>query len=131
MNNYETNIIIKPTLALNQVKKLVEKLVKMIKKDKGSIVHQPASEMRPLAYPIQKHEKGYYQVLEFQAPPSFVESLETFYKREEDILRYITIALNKHAVAYNENKRKSKKKSSQNTTSSKEETTRSSSQEKK
>ena len=131
MNNYETNIIIQPTLALTQVKKLVEKVVKMIKKDKGSIVYQPAPEMRPLAYPIQKHEKGYYQVLEFKAEPSFIASLEVFYKREEDILRYITIALNKHAVAYNQNKRKSKKKSSLSTTSSKEEATKSNLQKKK
>ncbi len=121
MNHYETNIIIKPTLSLSQVKKLVEKVVKMVKTSKGNIVYQSTPEIKSLAYPIQKHEKGYYQLLEFQAPSDFIAPLEVFYKRDEDIIRYVTIALDKHGIAYNQEKKKAKKNVTQKRASSKEE----------
>ncbi|MEM9737904.1 MAG: 30S ribosomal protein S6 [Bacteroidota bacterium] len=109
MNYYETNIIIKPTLSKVEVKKLVDQVVDIIKKNSGSIVHQHNSEVKQLAYTIQKYEKGYYQILEFEAPPALVQPLEVFYQREEAIIRYITIALDKYAITYNEQKKLSNK----------------------
>ncbi|MBA3971172.1 MAG: 30S ribosomal protein S6, partial [Bacteroidetes bacterium] len=51
-------------------------------------------------YPIQKKTTGFYHLFEFQAPPTFVAELEVVYKRDERLLRFLTVALDKHAVAY-------------------------------
>ena len=44
--------------------------------------------------------------MEFKADPSAIASLETEFKRDERVMRFLTVALDKHAVEYN-NKRRS------------------------
>ena len=63
--------------------------------------------MRKLAYPIQKKNSGFYQVFEYSAEEGgVVDVLETEFRRDERVLRFLTIALDKHSLAYNEKKRK-------------------------
>ncbi len=64
--------------------------------------------LKQLAYPIQHKTSGFYYLIEFKAAPTFVATLETQYHRDERILRYITVALDKHAVAYAEHRRQTR-----------------------
>ena len=62
--------------------------------------------MRKLAYPIQKKSSGFYQLIEYRAEGNVIETVETELKRDERVLRFLTVKLDKHAVAYNEKKRR-------------------------
>ena len=57
-----------------------------------------------LSYP--EKNTGFYHLFEFRAAGSLIEKLELEYKRDERIMRFLTVALDKHAIAYNERKRK-------------------------
>ena len=64
--------------------------------------------LKQLAYPIQHKTSGFYYLIEFKATPDFVSTLETQYHRDERIIRFLTVALDKHAVAYSEKRRAGK-----------------------
>ncbi len=61
--------------------------------------------LKQLAYPIQHKTSGFYYLIEFKAAPEFIATLETQYHRDERIIRYLTVALDKDAVAYAEHRR--------------------------
>ena len=103
---YETVIILTPVLLQEQVDEAVAKYRKFLTDNGAVIVHENNWGLRKLAYPIQKKNTGFYFLFEFQAEPTLVAKLEVEYKRDERIMRFLTIALDKHAVAYNERKRK-------------------------
>lgn len=56
--------------------------------------------MRKLAYPIQKKSTGFYQLVEFEASGDVIEKLELAFRRDERILRFLTVKLDKHAITY-------------------------------
>jgi small subunit ribosomal protein S6 len=62
--------------------------------------------LRKLAYPIQKKNTGFYYLIEYKAPGELIGKIETEFKRDERIMRFLTIALDRHAIAYNEKKRR-------------------------
>ena len=64
--------------------------------------------LRQLAYPIQHKTTGFYYLIQFKAESSFVATLETQYHRDERIIRFLTVALDKDAVAYAEKRRANK-----------------------
>ena len=72
--------------------------------------------MRKLAYPIQKKTTGFYYLIEFRAEGEVIAKLETAYKRDERLLRFLTVSLDKHAIAYNEKRRANGLKSQQKAT---------------
>ena len=104
--HYETVIVLTPVLLQEQVDEAVAKYRKFLSEHGAVIVHENNWGLRKLAYPIQKKNTGFYFLSEFQADPALIAKLEVEYKRDERIMRFLTIALDKHAVAYNERKRK-------------------------
>lgn len=103
---YETVIVLTPVLLQEQVDEAVAKYRKFLSDNGAVIVHENNWGLRKLAYPIQKKSTGFYFLFEFQADPALIAKLEVEYKRDERIMRFLTIALDKHAIAYNERKRK-------------------------
>ncbi|MCF0041664.1 30S ribosomal protein S6 [Dyadobacter fanqingshengii] len=104
---YETVFILTPILSEAQAKDAVEKFTTIITANGASIVHEENWGLRKLAYPIQKKNSGFYHVVEYAATEgNVVDVLETEFRRDERILRFMTIALDKHSIAYNEKKRK-------------------------
>jgi len=103
---YETVIVLTPVLLQEQVEEAVAKYRKFLSDNGAVIVHENNWGLRKLAYPIQKKSTGFYFLFEFQADPTLIAKLEIEYKRDERIMRFLTIALDKHAIAYNERKRK-------------------------
>jgi len=115
VRNYETVFILTPVLSESQVKDTVDKFKKLMKDHKVTIINEENWGLKKLAYPIQHKSNGYYILVELACSPSFISTLEIEYKRDERILRFLTTALDKHAVEYNEKRRKgafNKKKSS-------------------
>ena len=106
MYDYETVFILTPVLSEAQMKDAVEKFKKVLKDNKSKIINEENWGLRKLAYPIQHKSTGFYQLLEYQAEPSTIAKLETEFKRDEKIMRFLTVRLDKHAVVYNERRRK-------------------------
>ena len=108
-NQYETVFISTPVLSEGQIKEAVSKFRDIITKDGGEVIHEEDWGLRKLAYPIQKKSTGFYHLIEFKADPELIQKLETQYRRDERIIRFLTFKMDKYAVEYSE-KRKSKLK---------------------
>ncbi len=109
-NQYETVFIMTPVLSEDQMKEAVSKFHKLLAEKGAEIVFENNWGLKKLAYPIQKKSTGFYYLIEFKADSTTVKDLEIAYKRDERILRFLTIKLDKHSMAYNEKKRSDKPK---------------------
>lgn len=107
MNNYETVFIATPVLNDAQFKEVVDKFRGVITENGGQIVNEEDWGLRKLAYPIQKKSTGFYFLFQFEAEGDIVEKIETQYRREERVIRFLTFKMDKFAVEYAE-KRKNK-----------------------
>ena len=109
VNRYETVFIVTPVLSEEQMKETVKKYTDFLTDHGAEIVYTNNWGMRKLAYPIKKKSSGFYYLIEFKAEGSVIADLEIAYKRDERLLRFLTVSLDKHAIAYNEKKRNAKK----------------------
>ena len=111
--HYETVFILDPVLPETQVKETVDKFKKVLKGKKAKITHEENWGLKKLTYSIKHKSTGFYILFEFEGEdPSVVSTLETEFKRDERIMRFLTVALDKHALAYGEKRRAGKFSSS-------------------
>ncbi|KPK86607.1 MAG: 30S ribosomal protein S6 [Bacteroides sp. SM23_62_1] len=108
MSHYETVFITTPVLSESQMKEAVEKFKAILSDNGAEIVHEENWGLRKLAYPIQKKSTGFYYLIEFKSEGSLIEKLETEYRRDERIIRFQTIKMDKYGVEYAEKKRSKK-----------------------
>ena len=119
MNKYETVFILTPVLSDAQMKEAVEKFKAILTANGAAIVNEENWGLRKLAYTIQKKTTGFYNLLEFEAEPTVIKKLETEYRRDERVLRFLTFRLDKYAAEYAA-KRRSLKGAKANTTNEEE-----------
>ena len=100
MRNYETVFILNPVLSDDQTKEAVSKFTAHLKSNGVEIVAQESWGLKKLAYPIQKKKSGFYFLVEFKGDSNPTESLEVLLKRDERVMRFLTVALDKDALAY-------------------------------
>ncbi len=105
LRQYETVFIMTPVLSDEQMKETVERYSKYLVSKGAEIILEDNWGLRKLTYPIQKKSTGFYHLVEFKAEPTVVKDWEIMFKRDEKILRFLTVALDKHAIAYNTKKR--------------------------
>ena len=105
MQQYESVIILTPLLSIETAKEVVTKFTKILTDNGAEIIQEDNWGLRKLAYPIEKKTTGYYHLTEFKAPGDLINKLEVEYRRDERVMRFLTIALDKHATAYNDKKR--------------------------
>lgn len=105
MQQYETVVILTPLLSEEAAKELIAKFRGVLTDGGAEIIHEDNWGLKKLAYPIEKKSTGYYHLTEFKAPGELVSKLEVEFKRDERVMRFLTVALDKHAVVYNERKR--------------------------
>ncbi len=105
MNQYETVFILTPVLSDEQMKEAVAKFKKVLTEQGAEIINEETWGLKKMAYPIQKKSTGFYVLLEFKAEPTVINKLETAYRRDEKVLRFITVKLEKYAAAYAEKRR--------------------------
>ena len=101
LKQYETVFILTPVLSDDQMKEAVGKYKAMLAENGAKLIHEENWGLRKLAYPIQKKTTGFYHLLEYQAEGELVAKLEVAFKRDERVIRYMTVSLDKHAIAYN------------------------------
>ncbi|MEZ4804793.1 MAG: 30S ribosomal protein S6 [Bacteroidia bacterium] len=104
--NYESAIILTPVLSEAQMQEAVKSYRQLIAEHGGNMVAENNWGLTKLAYPIKKKSTGFYHFFEFQAKPEFIAQIETLYRRDERVLRFLNIKLDKHAVVFNEKKTK-------------------------
>ena len=100
MNQYETVFILTPVLSDVQMKEAVEKFKGILAAEGAEIINEENWGLKKLAYPIEKKSTGFYQLIEFNAEPQVIKKLELNYRRDERVIRYITIKMDKYAAEY-------------------------------
>jgi len=105
LNQYETVFIATPVLSDTQIKEAVQKFRDIITEGGGELIHEEDWGMKKLAYPIQKKSTGFYHMFEFKSNPEFIAKFETDFRRDERIIRFMTVRLDKYAAAYSEKRR--------------------------
>ncbi len=108
LNHYETVFIATPVLSEAQMKETVTKFRSFITENGGEMIHEESWGLRKLAYPIQKKTTGFYHLFEFKADGALIDKLETQYRRDERIIRFLTVKLDKHAIEYAQKRRSNK-----------------------
>jgi len=104
--NYETVFILTPVLSESQLKDSVGKYKKIIKDNGADIIYDENWGMKKLAYPIQHKSSGFYQLFQYKAPSKIVSALNTEFRRDDKILRSLTVSLDKYALEFNEKRSK-------------------------
>ena len=105
MNQYETVFILTPVLSDEQMKEAVAKFKQILTDNGAEILNEEAWGLKKMAYAIDKKSTGFYCLVEFKAEPTVINTLETGYRRDEKVIRYMTVRLDKYAAAYAEKRR--------------------------
>ena len=100
MNKYETVFILTPVLSDDQMKETVEKFKSVLTDNGCTIENEENWGLRKLAYPIENKNTGFYTLIEFEGEPTIVNKLETAFRRDEKVIRYLTFRLDKFAAEY-------------------------------
>ena len=105
MNQYETVFILTPVLSDEQMKETVEKFKGVLTEKGAEIVNEETWGLKKMAYPIEKKSTGFYCLLEFKAEPEVINTLEIAFRRDEKVIRFMTVKLDKYAAQYAEKRR--------------------------
>ena len=109
MRQYEVTFIVGPVLPKNEVEGKAKKYTDFLKKNNCEIVNVDEMGLRQLAYPIKKFNSGYYYCIEFKSENGkVINPLELEMRRDEELLRFLTVHLDKYGIKYNEDKRNGK-----------------------
>jgi small subunit ribosomal protein S6 len=104
-NRYETVFILTPVLSEQQAKETVKGYKKLLKDAKSKMVHEEDWGLRKLAYPIQKKSTGFYYLFEHETEGDYIATMETQFKRDEKVIRFLTVKMDKHHIAFAESRR--------------------------
>lgn len=100
MNHYETVFILNPVLSDTQVKETVKKFNDYLVSKGAEMIHKEDWGLKKLAYPIQKKKTGFYHLFEFKVAGEAISAYELEFRRDDSIMRYLTVSLDKHAAAW-------------------------------
>ncbi|NJL77164.1 MAG: 30S ribosomal protein S6 [Saprospiraceae bacterium] len=107
MRHYEVTFIVDPTLSKDEIRAIAQNYVNSIEDLGCKIVHVDEMGLRQLAYPIKKKSSGVYYCVEYamEVPGEIIDAIELALRRDERIIRFLTVALDKFGVKFNEDKR--------------------------
>ena len=95
---YESVVIINAALEDEQVEATISRMQETITTHGGELIELDKWGRKRLAYPIKKAKSGYYVVIRFNATTDLVATLERNYRLDENVIRYLTIQLDKFAL---------------------------------
>ena len=110
VKQYETVFIMTPVLSDDQMKEAVNKFRGILTDNGAEILNEENWGLKKLAYAIEKKSTGFYVMVEFKAAPEVIKTLEINYRRDERVLRYLTVKMEKYAAEYAEKRRSNKSK---------------------
>jgi len=105
MNHYETVFILNPVLSEEQIKEAVKTYEDLLVTRGAKMISKEDWGLKKLAYPIQHKKSGFYHLFEYTVEGDAVNHMEVEFRRDERIMRYLTVKLDKHAVAWAEKRR--------------------------
>ena len=100
MNHYETVFILNPVLSDTQVKETVKKFEDYLTSKGGEVIYKEDWGLKKLAYTIQKKKTGFYHLFEFKIDGAEIAPFELEFRRDDSVMRYLTVKLDKHAAAW-------------------------------
>jgi small subunit ribosomal protein S6 len=100
MARYESTIIITPVLSDEEVKNKLKSYRDFLEKNGATNVTDEHWGLKKMAYAIEKKSSGVYHIFDYTAPGDVIEKLELQFKRDESILRFLTVKLDKYGVEY-------------------------------
>ncbi len=100
MNHYETVFILNPVLSDTQVKETVKKFEDYLTSKGGNVIYKEDWGLKKLAYHIQKKKTGFYHLFEFKIDGAEIAPFELEFRRDDSVMRYLTVKLDKHAAAW-------------------------------
>ncbi|PSR01839.1 MAG: 30S ribosomal protein S6 [Bacteroidetes bacterium SW_11_45_7] len=106
LKNYETVFIATPVLSEEDFKQTVKGYTDFLKSNNAEILNEERWGLRQLAYPIDDKTTGIYYFIEFNAKPELIDQLELNFRRDTNIIRFLTSVLDKYGIEYNEKRRK-------------------------
>ncbi|SDL46267.1 30S ribosomal protein S6 [Kriegella aquimaris] len=105
MNHYETVFILNPVLSDTQIEETVKKFEDFLINNGAKMVSKENWGLKKLAYPIQHKKSGFYHLFEFTGTGEVIGSYEQEFRRDERVMRFLTVKLDKHAIEWAEKRR--------------------------
>ena len=105
MNQYETVFILNPVLSDEQIKETVKKFENFLTSRGAKMVAKEDWGLKKLAYTIENKKSGFYHLFQFEAPGEIIGDYETEFRRDERLMRYLTVKLDKYAIEWAEKRR--------------------------
>ena len=96
MTCYETLFVVKPTLTDEETAAQIAKVKDVLAKEGAELVGTDDMGMRKLAYPVEKHNRGYYTVLFYKGEGTVINELERNLKINEDVIKFLTVKYTKN-----------------------------------
>lgn len=93
MNRYETVCIVRPDVAEDVIKGIIQKATSSLEGTGATVTKVDEWGRRRLAYPIQKKSEGYYFVLDYTSAPASSKEVERILGLNEDVLRQQTVRI--------------------------------------
>ena len=109
MNHYETVFILNPVLSDEQIKETVKKFEDLLTGKGAKFVNKEDWGLKKLAYPIQKKSTGFYHLIEFEGNANAIKPMETEFIRDERVMRFLTVKMEKAHIEFAESRRNKKK----------------------
>jgi len=91
MRKYELMLAINPQFEEEELTSLIEKVKKIISKEKGEVTDINKWGKRKLAYEIKDFTEAIYVVMKFNIDELSISEFERVLKLEEKIIRYLLI----------------------------------------
>ena len=102
---YETTFLSSGELSEDQYRKVAAKFEKLLKDGGAEIINFEHWGNKRLAYPIGKNQAAWYTFIEFSSHGDLIKKLEQEYLYDENVIRWLTIRLDKYAIAFNKKRR--------------------------
>lgn len=93
---YEHVFLARQDISAQQVDALVEQYKGVLEANGGKVGRVENWGLKSLTYRINKNRKAHYVLMDIDAPAPAVHEIERQMRINEDVLRYMTIAVEKH-----------------------------------
>lgn len=88
---YENVFIARQDLTPAKVAELTDRYASVVESMGGKVTKRENWGLRNLAYKIQKNRKGYYTLMNIDAPADAIIEMERLMRLDENLIRYLTI----------------------------------------
>lgn len=92
---YETVFVTRQDLSQGQNDEFTANMKKLVTEAGGKIANTEYWGLRQMAYKINKNKKGHYNLVHIDGPAASKDELERNLRLSEDVLRFLTVKLDK------------------------------------